>query len=179
MDARSASQRFRRRSCRKHVVSNAAMQILRAPESTLEQGTSVGPDSEFKIAILLPRGATYPSGARRRAVSSGGRAIAIAVRDGRRGRRGAIYAGDRDISLGSRALDGGRLSCEGFRHLGILLSAFSIFQPELARPRAYDRERSTSSSRVKPFPSHAQKFAHARAPESETKHGSPSAHPTG
>ena len=108
--------------------------------------------------------AKYPSGALRRAGASSGRAFAIAARDARRGRRGSICAEDRDSSLKSRALDGGRLSFEGFCDLQIVLSAFSIFQPELARPRAYDRERSTSSSRVKPFHSRVQKSASNREP---------------
>ena len=47
---------------------------------------------------------------------------------GRGGRRGAIYAGDRDMSLGSRALDDGRLSQRAFEMSQIVLSAFSIFQ---------------------------------------------------
>ena len=59
----------------------------------------------------------------------------------RRGRRGAICAEDRDASLRSRALDGGRLSFEGFRHLGILLSAFSIFQSSHARARTTEKDR--------------------------------------
>ena len=131
-------------------------------------------ESEFKMGTLLSRVVTYPSGALRRAGASSGRAIAIAGRDARRGRRGAIYAEDRDGSLKSRALDGGRLSLGvlEFSQVSALLCIFTD-----ARPRAYDRERSTSSSRVKPFHSRAQEFARARASESENKHGSPPDHP--
>ena len=97
--------------------------------------------TQFKIKTLLSHVAMYPSGARRRAGASSGRAIAIAVRDARRGRQGAIYAEDRNAPLRSRALDGGRLSFEGFRHLGILLSAFSIFQSSHARARTTEKDR--------------------------------------
>ena len=62
------------------------------------------------MGTLLSRVATYPSGSLRRAGASGDRAIGIAVRDGRRGRQGAIYAEDRNGSLGSRPLHDGRLS---------------------------------------------------------------------
>ena len=44
----------------------------------------------FKFLDPLSRVATYPSGALRRAGASSGRAIVIAVRDTRRGRRGVI-----------------------------------------------------------------------------------------
>ena len=56
------------------------------------------PLSTRAVQILDPLSgiATYPSGARRRAGASGDRAIAIAGRDARRGRRGAIFAEDRD-----------------------------------------------------------------------------------
>ena len=46
-----------------------------------------------KMGTLLSRIATDPSGALRRAEASGDRAIVIAGRDARRGRRGAICAG--------------------------------------------------------------------------------------
>ena len=83
------------------------------------------PLSTRAVQILDPLSgiATYPSGARRRAGASGDRAIAIAGRDARRGRRGAIYAGDRDFLLESRALDGGRLSCGRFADPQIVLCA--------------------------------------------------------
>jgi hypothetical protein len=73
----------------------------------------VGPDSVFKMK-LLSRVATYPSGALRRAGASGGRAIVIAVRDAPPRSPRQFYAEDRDAPLGSRALDGGRVSYEGF-----------------------------------------------------------------
>ena len=70
--------------------------------------------TQFKIKTLLSHVAMYPSGARRRAGATEGRAIVIAGRDARCGRRGAIYAEDRDAPPGSRALDGGRVSYEFF-----------------------------------------------------------------
>ena len=112
---------------------------MRAHRCTLSQRKwTSGP--EFKIAILLQNIATDPLGAKRRAGASSGRAIAIAVRDGRRGRRGAIYAEDRDGSLGSRELDGGRLSSGRFGIFSSFSSALHFHKPELAHPRAYDDE---------------------------------------
>ena len=83
MDARSASQRFRRRHRRKHddaKSSNAGMRAQIARGLPLAKWTS-GP-TQFKIKTLLSRLATYPSGALRRAGASGDRAIVTAVRDG-------------------------------------------------------------------------------------------------
>ena len=73
-----------------------------------------GPDSGFKIAILLPRVATYPSGARRRAGASGDRAIAIAGRDVPPRPPSLVWAEDRDVSLRNRHLYVGSLSCGRF-----------------------------------------------------------------
>ena len=179
MDARSASQRFRRRHRRKHddaKSSNAGMRAQIARGLPLAKWTS-GP-TQFKIKTLLSHVAMYPSGARRRAGASSGRGIAIAVRDGRRGRRGAICAGVAMHRSRAVLLTPDDSRAVVLADLQIVLSAFTIFtEPELARPRAYDRERSTSSSRVKPFHSRAQEFARARASESENKHGSPPDHP--
>ena len=109
----------------------------------------VSETTAFKFLDPLSGIATDPSGARRRAGVSGDRAIAIAVRDVRRGRRGAIDAENRDIWPRSRALDGGRLPCVVLAELQIVLSAFSIFtEPELlARPRARLRENQRRSTR--------------------------------
>ena len=67
-----------------------------------------GPDS--KIGTLLSRVATYPSGARRRAGATRGRAIAIAGCRRPQRPRASIYAEDRDVSLCSRPLHDGRLA---------------------------------------------------------------------
>ena len=141
MDARSASQRFRRRHRRKHddaKSSNAGMRAQIARGLPLAKWTS-GP-TQFKIKTLLSRVATYPSGALRRAGASSGRAIAIAVRDARRGRRGANYDEDRDVSLKSRALDGGRLSYGilEFSQVSALVCIFT--EPEHARARFTPRK---------------------------------------
>ena len=92
------------------------------------------------MGTLLSRIATGPSGAQRRAGASGDRAIATAVRDERRGRRGAIYAEDSDVSLGSRALDGGRLSFGilEFSQVSALVCIFT--EPEHARARFTPRK---------------------------------------
>ena len=92
----------------------------------------------FKFLDQLSGVATYPSGARRRAGASGDRAIAIAGCDGRRGRRSSIYAQDRDGSLKSRALDGGRLS---YGRVGIFSSFSSLLCFHRARARAPARVR--------------------------------------
>ena len=95
----------------------------------------VGGATAFKFLDPLSDIATYPPGALRRAGASSGRAIAIAGRDARRGRRGAIYAEDRDGSLKSRALDGGRLSLGvlEFSQVSALLCIFTDARP---RPQA-------------------------------------------
>ena len=122
------------------------MQLCRFARANCEGPASlagdVGPDSEFKIATLLLRVATYPSGARRRAGASGDRAIVIAGCDARGGRRVSIYAEDRDGLLGSRALDGERLSYEGLCYLqiGSQHSAFSS-QSSHARARTTEKDR--------------------------------------
>ncbi len=80
--------------------------------------------SEFKMGTLLSRVATYPSGALRRAEASGDRAIAIAVRDARRGRRASICAEDRDGLLGSVPLTADNPRQGVLRDLQIVLCEF-------------------------------------------------------
>ena len=149
-----------------------SMQLCARTDVHSQQSRHVG-DLSSKMGTLLCRIATYPSGARRCPGASGGRAIAIAVPDGRRGRRGAIYAAKTTTDRSEAVLcttDDSRWAYWNFPKFQ-LCSAFS--QTELARPRAYDRERSTSSRLNSLFYSRTPKFAHARAPEKETKHGSP------
>ena len=74
-------------------LSNAEMQFCARTDVHSHSQDDIGPDSEFKMGKTLSPLGTYPSGALRRAGASGDRAIVITVRDTRRGRRGAIYAG--------------------------------------------------------------------------------------
>ncbi len=86
------------------------------------------------MGTLLCRIATYPSGALRRAGGTGGHTIDIAASGARRGRRGAIYAEDRDGSLSSRPLHDKRLPLVvlEFSQVSALVCIFT--EPELARP---------------------------------------------
>ena len=139
MDARSASQRFRRRHRRKHddaKSSNAGMRAQIARGLPLAKWTS-GP-TQFKIKTLLSHVAMYPSGARRRAGATEGRAIVIAGRDARRGRRGAICAGVAMHRSRAVILTPDDSRAVVLADLQIVLStcsAFSFFQLARARVR--------------------------------------------
>ena len=158
MDASAARQCCRARMrggcrCQRHDVKCTFARALGSRLASLSEG----PHS-FKFLDPLSSIATYPSGARRRAGATGGRAIATAVSDVPPRPRGAICAEDRNHRSEAVPLTADDSRSRDCR----LCSQHSAFSSELlARPRAYDRERSTSSRRVKHFHSRAQKSAHA------------------
>ena len=108
-------------------------------ESTLSRWASEW--TAFKFLDHFPRIATYPSGARRRAGASGDRAIAIAVRDGRRGCRGTIWSGVAMHRSRAVLLTPDDSRAVVLADLQIVLSAFSFFQCQSSQARARVRPR--------------------------------------